>query len=167
MSSIRDALAIFWAGLELCHSQSSLPRLLSTAFLSSVVFPRSRHLPSSGVSVATGLHLHHHPPWAKFGYSDLVPSFQAPSSLHDPFIPGASPAPEGAPTPVVSPGLSQCQSLTGLHAFVPPKLVPSKKLFHITNCFSRHRVWLWVPLDHSFWLLTLRNHLSYHKISPQ
>lgn len=140
--SIWDALTIFWAGLELCRSRSSLPPRLRPAHFTAVAalggLPMVQSSPKFWCLCCTFTNIL---PWAIFGYSDHVPWFQAPSSLRGPFIPGASPAPEGVPTPVVSPGLSQCQSPTGLHGpFMPPKLVPCKKLFLSPTASAEHRV---------------------------
>ena len=49
---------------------------------------------------------------------------QASASWHDPFSPGPPTATEAAPSPVVSPGLSQCRDSTALHdPFMPLKPV--------------------------------------------
>lgn len=141
--SVWDALAIFWVDLELCHSRSSLPPRLRPALLHSCCCPwRSSHGPVISQILVSLLQLGYTftniLPWAIFGYSDHVPSFQAPSSLRDPFIPGASPAPEGVPTPVVSHGASP-----QLVSMVPSRL-PNwyhlRNSYVITNCIGQHRV---------------------------
>ncbi|KAK7827380.1 hypothetical protein U0070_026586 [Myodes glareolus] len=79
--------------------------------------------------------------WALF----VVPNL---TFLHDPFSHEASTGTPAAPSPVASPGRSQCQASAALHdPFISSELVAFGRLLHTTQSDCQHRAQPWPPLE--------------------
>lgn len=104
-------------------------------------------------------------PHQLFKDSDLATCCQVSAFLHDLFNPGASTITGPEPSSVISPGLSQVQTLTSSHdLFMPSQPVKPEKLYPSP---VKRPAWgkTLAPLDRCFCVLNLRKHCPENFVS--